>query len=466
MKITYQYFDVKILETANRIEFTNLFDFCKFAEQNSIKQVLKASDDLSLHSYFLLLFNNAIFQQESNGFKFLEDFLSANSLNFPDAVSYYEAKEAGYDKYEDYFMMKECGINDHTLFDAMKSKGFLSGHKQYLQLLASLPDIKPLPLEMSDSPYKLYMHAIEKGFINFKQFADAFAKGFVEATTYLMATELGFPSQKEFEEANHAGFRLYQDWKSAKACKAKNAADYKRFSDLQSLFVQVGTHDKCVLLILLSKIEQGKKISINKLTDLFKKQQEEYRYEETGEMPEWYTTSLLNQDAIIHFLYKDLYAKRYGHYDNDGEFFQINLMQDREIVLDGSNVAHNSVAKTIQGNNAPKPLIANIIKVTKFLLQKGFPKVSVIVDASLKHKIADIEKLNELKKLAEYLEAPRETPADIFIINHVKRSHCLLVSNDNFREWKLQDPWVAENLDYYRFAFMIKGDDVLMPDLK
>ena len=68
--------------------------------------------------------------------------------------------------------------------------------------------------------------------------------------------------------------------------------------------------------------------------------------------------------------------------------------------------------------------------------------------------------------MATYLEAPRETAADVFLIQYVKKNHCLLISNDTFKEWKVQDAWTAENIDFYRLAFMIKGDQVLMPDIK
>ncbi|QQS31519.1 MAG: hypothetical protein IPM47_18015 [Sphingobacteriales bacterium] len=46
-----------------------------------------------------------------------------------------------------------------------------------------------------------------------------------------------------------------------------------------------------------------------------------------------------------------------------------------------------------------------------------------------------------------------------------KKEHCLLISNDVFRDWKLLDPWIALNIDYYRISFMIKEDTVLLPDL-
>ena len=69
--------------------------------------------------------------------------------------------------------------------------------------------------------------------------------------------------------------------------------------------------------------------------------------------------------------------------------------------------------------------------------------------------------------LCDYNEAPAERPADINIINYVKMHHCLLVSNDNFREWKHQDSWIEDNLDFYRIGFRIlDGKRVAMPDLE
>ena len=107
----------------------------------------------------------------------------------------------------------------------------------------------------------------------------------------------------------------------------------------------------------------------------------------------------------------------------------------------------------------------NVIRLVKELRNRGFNDISIIADASLRHRIEDKDKLNELKKMVEYQEAPAENPADIFIIQYVKQEHCLLVSNDLFRKWKKLDPWVAQNIDYYRIAFMIKEDMVLLPDL-
>lgn len=89
----------------------------------------------------------------------------------------------------------------------------------------------------------------------------------------------------------------------------------------------------------------------------------------------------------------------------------------------------------------------------------------MIADASLRYRIEDKDRLQELKKLVNFIEAPAENQADIFILQLVKKEHCLLISNDVFRDWKLLDPWIALNIDYYRISFMIKEDTVLLPDL-
>ena len=63
-------------------------------------------------------------------------------------------------------------------------------------------------------------------------------------------------------------------------------------------------------------------------------------------------------------------------------------------------------------------------------------------------------------------DKPAEKAADIFIIEYVKQNHCLLVSNDTYREWKNHDPWVAQNIDFYRLTFMINDGLVILPDFE
>ena len=168
-----------------------------------------------------------------------------------------------------------------------------------------------------------------------------------------------------------------------------------------------------------------------------------------------------NKEEFVTFLTKES-LRPYGDYDGDGDFFQINKMQDREVILDASNVAYNSA----KGGAQAKAYVSNILKMVKFLTEHGFHKISVLADASLRYRLADPEMLKELEEKVDYRTAPAENSADNFIINYVKSRHCLLVSNDTFKDWKNQDPWVANNIDFYRLSFMIKENEILMPDLK
>ena len=73
--------------------------------------------------------------------------------------------------------------------------------------------------------------------------------------------------------------------------------------------------------------------------------------------------------------------------------------------------------------------------------------------------------LEELENETKYFVAPAETSADTFMLSMVKSKHCLLVSNDTFRNYKIKDSWLAANIDYFRLTFMITDEGVIMPEL-
>lgn len=454
---SYNYFHLCTIHTNNCFEFTCLDDLSAFIKYHQLKEVFVLLNEQNEPTYFGIIHNNVLFRHSTLGFKTLEDYHSSVEYQFPDAAIFYEATAEGYKKYEDYDLVRQAGIANKEIFEKMKAANFIEGFKDYYELIQ--PQVE-LPHTMQPAnAYELYKLASENGFENYQSFRQASLKGFADADTYAIATQQDFPTCADYNEALQKGFRNFKELELAREKKARDRDDFSRMYDLESVQCNACTHDKKVLLILLSKLEQGKKISINKLKDLFKKSVEEYRYPDTLEMPLWFSASLESDEALIAFLSKDD-AKQYGHYDTDGEFFEINRMQDRKVVIDGSNVAYNS-----NGNGNTNPCVSNIIKMISFLKSKGFTEITVINDASLKHKLTDADKLSELKQSADFLEAPKESPADIFIIKYVKRHNCLLVSNDTFREWKVQDPWIANNIDFYRLAFMIKDEDVLMPDL-
>lgn len=459
MKNVSNYFPVRAIQTSTCLEFDNLNEFYQFAKAHQALDVFLLLNEQKEHEYFGVIHNHVLFRHATMGFKTLEDYNKATQCQFPEASLFYEASEMGYQNYEDYKLVKEAGINCKETFDKIKSTHFISGFKDYKALVEANADLPQLP--SFSNPYELYAHATENGFEHYHQFKNAITKGFTDAAVYGVACEHGFPFFTDYNEALQRGFRTYKELEMAREKGIRDLADLTHFTNIEVVDCDDCSHDQKVLLTLLSKIEQGKKVSINKLKDLFKNALAEYRYQDTNELPAWFTTTLHTDEAIIGFLFKNEKAKKFGHYDMDGEFFEISRMQDRSVIIDGSNVAHNSI-----GNSGSKPLVANIIKVITYLKNEGFTDITVIADAALKHRLQDGKRLPELKQMAEYLEAPRETPADIFLIQYVKKNHCLLISNDTFREWKVKDNWTAENIDFYRLAFMIKDEHVLLPDLK
>ena len=455
----FNYYTLRPQQVLNRFEFTTLSDLYEFACKNQVTNIFLLYDGNGTVNKFGILHNNALFEHDTTGFKTLEDYYKAREQHFPDAVIFYKALTAGYSKYEDYRLVEEAGIADKEIFNQVKQLGFIEGFSDYCDLIKS--NEIPAEPESFKNPFELYNYAMKHGFKDYQNLKKAVTKGFVDESTFTIAKEKGFELFADYKEALEKDFRSLQELELARTNNVRNRNDFMRFIDLENVNCGGCSHDKKVLLALISKLEQGKKISINKLYDLFEQAVNAYRYSDDMTMPLWFTQQLNDKELFTAFLNKSEEIKKFGVYDNDGEFFQVNFLQERKIVIDGSNVAHNS-----NGNGGSRPYVKNIVSMIEHLRSKGFTEIVVINDASLKRKLADPEKLEALKEIADCLEAPKENPADIFIIQYVKRYNCLLVSNDTFREWKIQDPWVAENIDFYRLAFMINNEDILMPDLK
>lgn len=464
MKPEWKYYQVKTKSKASdlQLEFESLSEFHRYVSENHLKTILLLKNDgEDAPTHFAVVNQGALMLQATGSFQSLEDYLASVHHHFPDAPSYYDARKQGYQHYDDYKLVKEAGIADKTLFDKIKAGGYIEGYPKFMELLQKNegPGIDGPPIA---HPYALYQYATGKGFDSFAKFKKAYENGFGDAATFDIADSKGFATAADYEEGIKRGAHTMADLKVYRECNTRDKDDFNHYCNLEFLSKTGCRHDECVLLIVLSKLDVGKKISINKLLDHYHKALEEYRYTDTNEMPPWFTTGFSTNEDLVSFLSKHEAVKKYGSYHSDGEFFETTRMQERKVVIDGSNVAYNS-----NGNGKKSdPKLSNIMAMVVFLKHKGFTDIKVINDASLRHRVSDKNNLPELKKMAECIEAPAENPADIFIIHHVKRNHCLLVSNDTFREWKTRDSWVAENIDYYRLSFLINGNEVLMPDLE
>lgn len=446
-----QYVAADLSRIENTIEIKTIDDYCQLIEKHHVREVFVNSNPDS----FAIAYHTFLLTLPRKEFKTLDDYRNAAFHNFEHANEYYEAQLLNIKTYENYELMKTSGVQDPELYKTLESKKFMEGYQQLIDFLNQNENTT----HSFKNPYELYIFATENQFETFDQFFIAFQNGFTNFHEYSIAQEKGFTLASDYKDALENGFRDYEIYKEAQDLGIKTIAVYEKKFHLET-DDQDCIHDQKVLLLLLSKIDQGKKVSLNKLKTLFDTELIAYQNEEQ-QLPSWFTTTLNDTESLITFLSNYEKAVKLGDYDADGEFFEIKPLNDRNVVIDASNVAHNS-----QGSKDSKPTMQNIITMVKFLKKKGFTDIVVIADASLRHKVADKEKLEELEKETTYFVAPAETSADTFLLSMVKSKHCLLISNDTFREYKIKDSWLAANIDYFRLTFMITPEGVIMPELE
>ena len=104
-------------------------------------------------------------------------------------------------------------------------------------------------------------------------------------------------------------------------------------------------------------------------------------------------------------------------------------------VMDGANIAY--IEKTHGG--APK--MANIVAVRSVLEENGYEPI-IIVDASLIYEIDDRPQLEALIERQAVRQVPAETDADFFIIEMAEEFDALLISNDSFKPYQEDHPWI------------------------
>jgi hypothetical protein len=454
--VTIKYFEADIPNPGLSLQFSTMDEFVRYIVfyNPTVLFILKKEEQ----QYFACMQQGIFVGYPTLGYHTIEDYKASVKGGFTEAFLFYEAKAQGYLTFHDYQLVKEAGIADISVFEKIKAQGYLDGYQEFKALQNDMHPLKGR--EAIVNPYLLYNYATTKGFRDYQHFKTAMEVGFADAHHYNSAMEKGYKNCADYEEGLHKGFLTGIVYYGAMDKKIRDIQDLQKFEELSELEKSAENHDERILISVISKLPQGKKVSINKLHELFSDALDLCKYADTNELPVWLTRSLYSMGDIARFLMSKDNAKKFGIYDAEGEYFETKQFNQRKVVLDGSNVAHAA-----RGNSKAIPMVGNMVKVVNKLKEKGFTEITIIADASLRHRLADKERMEELEHICDYRIAPAETAADVFLIEFVKTEGCLLVTNDIFREWKLRDKWVAENIDYYKMAFMIEGDKVLMPDL-
>ena len=459
MKNYLNYYKAKLNNCSHFIELESLGELYKYIEKQKIDTVFIDSKSPT-EQCFVIAHQNLLICNNTKGFNTIEEYITATEKGFSNANDYYMAQQQGYSKYEDYLLVQQAGIADLITFETIKKKGFIAGYNKFKEIIASNAALN-IDDKTIENPYQLYLFAKKENFEDCNILLEALERGFTNANVFNTANTAQFPTYADFVEATNKQFATYEDLIKARELGIRDAEDFTKYLMLLHTEKDNASADELILINILSKLEEGKKISSHKLSTTLENAVKEYEYSDTQQLPIWFKRTLTSEESINNFLEKSNAIKSYGSYDSEGEYFEIHKLQNRAVVLDASNIAHNS------NNNADKKVMAaRIITVVEFLKSKGFADITIVADASLRHKVEDKDVFDKLKKDYNYVQSPVNTSADSYIISIIKIKHCLVVSNDGFRQWKLQDKWSADNLDFYRLGFIINNDEVVMPDVK
>ena len=123
------------------------------------------------------------------------------------------------------------------------------------------------------------------------------------------------------------------------------------------------------------------------------------------------------------------------------------------VVIDGANVAYE------ERSAGGKPKLSNLLKVRRELEEREQEAV-IIVDASLKYDIDDQSQLETLIRSQQIRQVPAGTDADYFIIQFADQFNARVVTNDRYKGYLEQYPWITDR----RLPYMIVEGEVVLYD--
>ncbi|MFH1004069.1 MAG: hypothetical protein V1781_01005 [Bacteroidota bacterium] len=466
----YNYVEIEDTPDFKSLRIKDIKGFVRMFQEYEVKFIFKTEKKNTEGKHqieFLFLKDQFLYRINGNNFKTLEDYEDAVKAEFPDAESFYDARKAGISTYKEYQDCKKIGVVDKALYTKSQKLGFLDSYPKFKERCEKNKGLVPHDFNLSDydTPIKICEFATAKGFKDFGDFEKAFFLGFSDKLTYDEAKLKGFTYAEDYINAIKMGFEQIREYQEAKHMKIKSKYEYDQYNTLKKLSKGMYSFDQMVMIIALKNAENNKKLSLKKLKELLNQKEDEYKFitkeDGTRSFPEWYTKKLNTESEIRSFLTQGNDIKQYGIFDSDGEYFEVWKISNQKIYLDASNVAFASIDR---GNGKPK--LFHIKLVVEELKHLRFTDICAIADTSLRHKVTDSDMLIELKKLATYIESPAHTSADEFLISKAKQDKCCIVSNDTFKDWKMKDPWVAENIDRIRIPFLIDGDKVTFSEME
>lgn len=253
-----------------------------------------------------------------------------------------------------------------------------------------------------------------------------------------------FSTLKELRKIKHkdkAMIVIHQKMENLMKLVKQDVFDYyERFIDLHKLHAPLKFYEVGMIAYVKNKVKDGDECDAFGLTLM---NSEDYSEDDKEEDP------LLKHiiDGFIEYEQSLVFDWR---------------VSNKKIYVDGNNVAFENFRHRENKNGDDKPHCSNIKLVVDELRNLRFEEIIVIGDPGLKRRAADVAVLTKMitDKQIIFQEAPSRTEADEFFIKKAKNDKCSIITNDTFRDWKLKDIWIAENIDRIRIPFMIEGGKV------
>lgn len=453
-----EYIKTKEYQNFPVIELEDINGVMKLAESGNVKFIFSMNAE---EHVFFFPFNNIIYKINANGYETLEDYQSGFNGGFPKAEDFYEAKKGGFHTFAEYDYCRKLGISQRGKYMEAKNGGYVKGFPAFTakyEKYKKNPYTKEIPGDI-DNAIKLYEFAKMKGFEFYTQFEKVYDAGFPDMLMYNESQEKSFRNANDYFDSVKKGFNSKKEYDEATNLMIGSKKEFDDYFTLKTLNTRGLAYDELQLTELLCKEENGKKLSLREIREKLWKEQEKYKRSfnnsEIKMLPLWYTKSLDKDEQLKDFLSKKDNMKDIGLYDKEKDVLEIFRISPRKIFIDGSNVAYSSI-----NDNERVAKFRNILLVVNELKNLKFKDITVIADATLKHRANDHIYLQELQKNINYKETPSHTSADEFLINCAKKERCLIVSNDTFSDWKQKDKWLAKNADRIRLPFIISKGKV------
>ncbi len=465
----FEYIDAIEISNSVTVEVADIEGFLKLASSNHIRHIFAIhpkENQIGKENLFFFPLNSIIFRLKGKNYKSLEDFQEAKLNGFDSSIDYYEANTLGFKTFEEYNHCKSLGIDKKDEFEEAKRTGFVKGFDKFVENRKNyniFNHLKDLP-EKFHNPVELYKYALTKYFNNYKDFETALSNGYPDYKIWKDAESKGFKLADDFYVAVSEGFYDAKEYVEGKHLLISSKKEYDQYNYFK-LYSEGLYYDERLLLDIIKVLPNDTKHTFKELREKLDLEKESYKRTIANNteriLPAWFKRGIESDDNMKKFLKENKLVRRIGFYDDKKDIFEIFKLSRNKIYVDASNVAYYS------SNDNVKIAEFKNVKLVVFALKRYlFNDITVIADASLKHKAKDINILNELKKIVNYHEVPFLTSADDFLIQSAKTEKCLIVSNDGFSDWKKKDRWIANNIDDIRQPFMITNEKVMFAGLE